>query len=187
MTRKPIAAGKSSFNLIDPELVFAALALRKGETAIDLGCGDGRYCLAMAAQIQPGGKVVGIDLWPEGLAALELAAEDRGLTNVTTLRTDVTRTIPLPDHVADLVLMATVLHDFVAEGTADGALREARRLLKSKGRLAVLEFRKIGGPPGPPLNIRLDAKELNALVGPFEFSVVKSLEVGPFCYLNLFV
>jgi len=150
MTRKPVAAGKSSFKLIDPEKVFDALALRSGETAIDLGCGDGRYAPAMAAQVNPGGKVFGIDLWAEGLVALNLAAEDRGLTNVVTLQNDVTRPIPLPDRTADLVLLATVLHDLVLEGAAAGALSEARRLVKPKGRLAVLEFRKITGPAGPP-------------------------------------
>ena len=59
----------------------------------------------------------------------------------------------------DVALMATVLHDLVEAGTAAGALAEVSRVIKAEGRLAIVEFHKIDGPPGPPRHIRLTRRK----------------------------
>jgi ubiquinone/menaquinone biosynthesis C-methylase UbiE len=158
----PIAAGTSSFDLVDRDLLFPALGVRAGETVLDLACGRGAYALALATLVGPTGRVVAVDLWQEGIDALRQQIAARGLTSVTALRANVAETLPLEPGSADLCLMATVLHDLVADGTAEGALAQARRAVRAGGRLAVVEFKKIDGPPGPPRAIRMDAAAVAA-------------------------
>ena len=43
---KPHGAGKSSFALVDPDLVFGEFRLGGGITFLDLGCGRGEYAIA---------------------------------------------------------------------------------------------------------------------------------------------
>jgi ubiquinone/menaquinone biosynthesis C-methylase UbiE len=48
---------------------------------------------------------------------------------------------------ADVCLIATALHDFVEDRIDQGVLTEIARVVKPSGILAVMEFKKIDGPP----------------------------------------
>jgi ubiquinone/menaquinone biosynthesis C-methylase UbiE len=183
----PKGAGKSSFELIEAEKLFQVLALKPWYTILDMGCGTGSYALAMAKIIGDGGRVYAADLWEEGIARLQERIERRGEKNVRPILADVSKTLPLPGDRMDLILMATVLHDLKEAGVQDGALTEARRLLKNHGVFAVVEFTKVPGPPGPPISIRLSPDEVTALVEPFGFTRTGLQEIGPYNYLMTFV
>jgi ubiquinone/menaquinone biosynthesis C-methylase UbiE len=184
---KPPGAGKSSFELIETEKLFHILALKPCYTVLDMGCGSGMYSLALAKIIGDGGRVHAVDLWAEGVERLRETIERRGLKNISPIVADVSKTLPLPGDSMDVILMATVLHDLKEAGVQDGALTEARRLLKSHGVFAVVEFTKVPGPPGPPISIRLSPDEVTALVEPFGFTRTGLQEIGPYNYLMTFV
>jgi ubiquinone/menaquinone biosynthesis C-methylase UbiE len=182
---KPPGAGKSSFDLIDPVALWAELDLPQGITFLDLGSGQGNYALAAAEIIGPGGVVYAVDLWEEGIAALKRRADEEGRGNLKALLAEAGK-IPLADVSVDMGFMATVLHDLVEAGTDAGALKELARVVKPGGRLAILEFEKIDGPPGPPRHIRLDADEVEKLVAPYGFSRQLTKKMGPYLYLITF-
>ncbi len=182
----PIAAGKSSFDRVDPARVFAELQLQPDTVLADLACGVGNYALAAATRIGVAGAIHAFDLWPEGIAALRASARERGLAQVRAEVADVSRQLPLPDDIADIVLLATVLHDLVEVGSGEGAVREAARLLRPGGRLAVIEFDKVDSQPGPPLAIRMSAPEVEALVVPCGFRRERLARVGETLYLLTF-
>ena len=186
MTEKPIAAGSSSFDLIDPAGFFAALELRGGIVLLDVGCGVGSYALAAAEKIGVKGTIYAVDLWEEGIATLSREIALRRIGNIHPLVADVSRKIPVADRSIDVCLMATVLHDLIADGTADGTLREVGRVLKPDGRLAVVEFDKVEGPPGPPRAIRLSPEELDAVLLPRGFRRHTTATVGPYNYLSVY-
>ena len=71
---KPTGAGKSSFDLIDIDTFFNELKLQRGISFLDVACGRGPYCLAAAEIIGEKGRIVGMDLWEEGIALLKSAA-----------------------------------------------------------------------------------------------------------------
>jgi ubiquinone/menaquinone biosynthesis C-methylase UbiE len=82
--------------------------------------------------------------------------------------------------------MATVLHDLVADNTDDGTLKEVARVLKPGGRLAVVEFKKIDGPPGPPIGIRLSPRQTEARLRPYGFTLTATHDIGAYHYVTLF-
>jgi len=84
-TPKPPGAGESSYDLIDPGTLWAALNLLRGVTFLDLGCGQGNYSLAAADLIGPAGVVYAVDLWEEGIAALQERAAREGRGNLKAL------------------------------------------------------------------------------------------------------
>ena len=83
--------------------------------------------------------------------------------------------------------MATVLHDLVEVKTQHGALKEIARVLKPGGVLAIIEFVKAEGPPGPPIDIRLTAEEVESIVSPYGFLKEYIKDVGPYNYLEGFI
>jgi len=183
---KPPGAGKSSFDLIEPARLLEQLPLQQGITFLDLGCGAGNYTLAVAEAIGKHGVVVALDLWPPGIEGLQERAAAAGRRNIRALLADISKLIPLGDHSVDVCLMATVLHDLAEFGMAEGALGEARRVLKPGGALAVVEFDKVEGPPGPPLRIRLAPEEVENLAAPYGFKKSRLARIGPYNYLLLF-
>ena len=82
--------------------------------------------------------------------------------------------------------MATVLHDLVQDNTDQGALKEIERTLKSDGKLAVVEFHKKAGPPGPPINIRLAPQVLESILLPFGLLLDKTVDIGEHLYLSIY-
>jgi ubiquinone/menaquinone biosynthesis C-methylase UbiE len=185
-SHKPPGAGKSSYDLIDPDALWAALNLPQGITFLDLGCGQGNYSLAAASRIGPSGLVYAVDLWEEGIAALRERAAREGRTNLKPLAAPAGQ-IPIESLSVDVGLIATVLHDLVEAGTAAGGLAEVTRVIKAEGRLAIVEFDKIDGPPGPPKHIRLDPAEVEALVAPYGFVRQQTVKIGPYNYLITFM
>jgi ubiquinone/menaquinone biosynthesis C-methylase UbiE len=131
------------------------------------------------------GMVYAADLWEEGLATLKEKARPAGLANIRTLLADVSQPLPLADASMDIVLLATVLHDLAEAGQAQGVLEEIARLVKPGGRLAVLEFKKMADPPGPPLHIRLSPEEVAALLRPHGFIPGEITDLSPHIYLEM--
>jgi ubiquinone/menaquinone biosynthesis C-methylase UbiE len=178
--------GKSSYDLIDAGTLWTELKLQPGMTFLDLGCGQGNYALAAAAHLGPDDVVYAVDLWAEGIAALKARAAGEGRGNLKAMVAPAGQ-IPLADASVEVGLMATVLHDLVEVHTAAGALIEMARVLKPGGLLAIVEFDKIDGPPGPPRHIRLDPEEVETLVAPYGFRRHKTVKVGPYNYLITFI
>jgi len=183
MTGTPIAAGKSSFDLVDKETVFSMLDLAPDTVMLDMGCGVGNYSLAAAEYIGEEGTIHAVDVWKDGVVVLDENAMARGLAQIDPLVVDVSTRIPLADATVDICLMATVLHDFIEDATAAGAMAEASRLLKPDGALVVIEFKKIPGPPGPPLDIRLSEAELDDYLAGFGYVRLAAADAGPQIYI----
>ncbi len=186
MTHKPVSAGKSSFDLIDFTVFMSALDLGDETVLLDMACGVGNYAIEIARQIKKTGTVHALDLWEAGIDKLRLKAGSLGLDNIEATVCDVSRKIPLDDGSVDICLMATVLHDLVEDGTDRETLAEIVRVLKPAGRLAVVEFKKMPGPPGPPEKVRLSPEVLAKMLEPLGFQSLKTIELGSTTYLSLF-
>ncbi|MCM2285568.1 MAG: methyltransferase domain-containing protein [Desulfobacula sp.] len=185
--KKPKGAGKSSFEFMDPDLLKAALPVGPGSVVLDLACGKGAYSLFLSGIVGNQGLVHAVDLWEEGIMLLEEEIETRNLTNIMTLVADAAKEIDIEDDSLDLCLMATVLHDFEEAGQTGAVLKTVKTLLRPGGCLAVVEFKKMEGPPGPPVQIRLSDQDTDRLVTPYGFKKGKTVDMGEYHYLTTFL
>jgi ubiquinone/menaquinone biosynthesis C-methylase UbiE len=186
MTVKPIAAGKSSFSLLDSSRLFSEIGLTKGITMLDVACGNGAYATVASSYVGTSGKIVAVDLWEDGIDALKKEIKARHIHNISPKVADVSRHIPMADGSVDLCLMAAVLHDLVQDNTDQGALKEVVRTLKPDGRLAVVEFIKKDGPPGPPKSIRMSPQDLKDILEPFGLLPAKTIDIGEHLYVSIY-
>jgi len=187
MEKQVPGTGKSSFDLIDARELFERLSLEKTSIFVDLGCGRGEYAVEAALRIGEKGAVYAIDLWEEGLVVLGTEAEFRGLPQLKVLAADICETLPLQDQSIDVCFAATVLHDLVREGCADRTLEEARRILRPRGILAIVEFKKFDGHPGPPIDVKLAPDQVEQIVAAHGFTRKEFTEIGPYNYLITFL
>jgi len=184
--KKPIAAGSSSIDLVDVDELFAALQLKEGETFLDVACGNGAYSLIASRYVGQSGQVYAVDLWEEGIKSLQARIRAQDIRNIHTSVADVSKRIPVVDKSVGLCLMATVLHDLIQDKTDAATLNEIKRVLKPEGILAIVEFKKIEGPPGPPIQIRLSPDDLERHLHPYSLNMTRTMNVGPFTYLAIF-
>lgn len=85
----------------------AALGLRPGDTAVDMGTGTGANLPFLREAVGPSGHIVGIDLSPRMLERARRRVDRRGWTNVTLVEGDVRD--PPVDRPVDGVLSAFVV------------------------------------------------------------------------------
>ena len=183
---KPTGAGKNSFGLIDTAKFFHELDLKKGTTFLDVASGWGAYSLAASDIVGNDGQVFAVDLWEEGISSLRKEADSKEIQNIATFVSDVAQNIPVEDDCVDVCLMATVLHDLVADKVEQQVMKEILRVIKSEGTLAIVEFYKKEGPPGPPKPVRLSPEEVDQMVSAYGFRQNRYTEIGPDNYLQIF-
>lgn len=183
---KPTGAGKNSFGLIDTVKFFQELDLKKGTTFLDVASGWGAYSLAASDIIGKDGQVYAVDLWEEGISSLRKEADSKGIQNLAAFVSDVAQNIPVEDDGVDVCLMATVLHDFVGDKVERQVMKEILRVMKPDGVLAIVEFYKKEGPPGPPKRVRLSPEEVVEILSAYGFKQNRYTEVGPDNYLQIY-
>lgn len=182
MSKKPVAAGKSSFDLINPSDFFSNITISPGAHVLDAACGAGRYSIEISKLLDDKGLIHAVDLWDEGIESLKDTIRGKGLSNINAAKADITKHIPLENESVDLCLMATILHDLSPE-EQDATLKEIARVLRPGGVLAVVEFKKINRGPGPPVHIRISEQEAEEKIKGYGFSRTHGAEIGEFNYL----
>lgn len=191
MERK-LQEGRHSFgghldSVLEPLRVLNEIGLTTGNTLLDVGCGEGRFSVPASKIVGVEGRVYALDASEERLAVLRGAIAGQSIANIEAFLGDVTERISVDDDSADVCLMANVFHELVEDGVIKGEMGEIRRVLKPDGVLAIVDFKKdVERPPGPPLSVRLDAREVENVVRQYGFERIRAVEVGPYHYLILF-
>lgn len=162
---------------LPPANLVKLLDVTGAETVVDFGAGTGMYSLPIADAL-PDGVLIAVDEQQVLLDRLR----DKLAAHPSAGRVDIVTTqggrAPLPDGIADRLLMINVLHHVYDEPEV---LAEVVRLLAPGGLLVDAEFARMDRPVGPPNDHVLALADVRAVLtglGLREVSVHLPGEIG---------
>ncbi len=133
----------------DPAKNIAALGVEEGMKAADFGAGSGAYTLELARAVGESGRVYAIEVQRDLLRRIRNDSHARGFdSHIEFIWGDVEERngSKIADGLLDFVLVSNLLFQLPDKRAA---LLEARRVLKSTGRLALVDWSDSYGGMGP--------------------------------------
>jgi predicted methyltransferase len=161
-----------------PDEVVAALKLRPGQTACDVGAGPGYFTLRLARAVGPTGRVYAVDVEPKILDALRERLAGSGLRNVTPVLALADDAL-LPPGACDVVLIVDTYHHFPQR---PDYLRRLARALKPGGKIVNVDYEKKPTPVGPAMDHRLSREDFLAEAKTAGLAVVEEPAFLPYQY-----
>ncbi len=173
-------------DFLQPERVIARLDIRPGMIVADFGAGSGHFTIPAARKVGENGKVYAIDIQEHAVNLIRSRANLEHLRNIETIWADLERPSGshLPDDAVDFVIVANIL--FQAEAKNE-LFKEARRVLRTGGRLAVLEWDETPFPAGPPMALRTPKAGIKRMAEEAGFELEKEFDAGSHHFGLLFI
>ena len=142
---------------------------RGDERVLDVGCGLGLFLIGAAKRLKTG-RAVGIDLWQaEDLSGNTPAgtlnnATIEGVADKVEVHTGDARKLPFDDASFNVVLSSMALHNIYNAGERQTAVREIARVLKSGGRVLIVDVRHTRQYAATLRDAGLDARCVQGIV-----------------------
>jgi ubiquinone/menaquinone biosynthesis C-methylase UbiE len=166
---------------MDPDAIIAQLDVNHGSVAVDFGCGPGYFSIPFAKAVGLGGHVYSLDILPQALETVIGRAKNSGVANITTKRVNLEKEngTKLESNFADWVILKDVLFQ---NDKKDIIIGEAYRILKTNGKVIVVEWNKKDSGVGPASELRTPQDVLEKMFSDQKFIIEKNIEAGDFHY-----
>jgi ubiquinone/menaquinone biosynthesis C-methylase UbiE len=165
-----------------PEQVMDALSIADGTTVADLGAGGGWFTVRLARRVGPQGVVYAEDIQEQMLESIDRRVKREGLRNVRMLL-GTSDDPKLPKGRLQAVLIVDVYHEVTQPVEF---LRNVRESLTPHGRLGIIEFKRDGGGPGPPIDERAEEANVVKYAEAAGFKLISRETFLPYQYLLIF-
>ncbi|HFA47640.1 MAG TPA: class I SAM-dependent methyltransferase [Bacteroidetes bacterium] len=115
------------------ELLLEHIPMRKGMQVLDIGCGTGFPLIELAQRLGPRSRLIGYDLWKEGLKRARWKAKQTGVNNVELINGSAAE-MPFENNRFDLIVSNLGINNF---DDPPAVMKECHRVLKGLGRICI--------------------------------------------------
>lgn len=155
--------GISSESFLNAKEILEALHLEGNETFLDAGCGDGHIAMEALNILNDNAQIYAIDNYEASIIDLQEEIREKNIKNMTALVSDISEHIKLEDELIDMCLLVNVFHGFKARNTTSEAISELKRITKTGGKIAIMDYKRIHAPHGPKYEVRSTIEELEEM------------------------
>ncbi|ADK15998.1 class I SAM-dependent methyltransferase [Clostridium ljungdahlii] len=154
-----------------PEETLKKFKIGDKGTLIDIGCGIGYFTIP-ASKIITNGNVIGVDIMTE---ILDIAREKAGDISNIEFKKSEEYSFPVEDSSIDYVFVCNVVHEIEDKVRF---FTEAKRVLKDKGYVYIIDWDKRDMKDGPPANERISKEEVRNLVETLDFTFLEEVNIN---------
>ncbi len=164
-----------------PEKVVTHFHLREGDSVGDFGAGSGYFVKALSRAVGASGKVYTFEIQKQLVEHVAAMARTEHLDNVEMLWCDIEMKdgCKLKEGVLDVAVLSNALFQFEDKSAA---LDEIRRLLRSGGKLFVLDWSESFGGMGPQTGDVVSEADAKTLVEQHGFHFERAFPAGEHHY-----
>jgi ubiquinone/menaquinone biosynthesis C-methylase UbiE len=138
-----------------PDQIMDKLLIAEGSVVADVGAGGGWFTMRLAGRVGPNGIVYAQDVQPQMIEAITRRITRAQLRNVRTVLG--TKYDPRLPQAIDAALFVDSYHELEQPVLM---LRKVAEVLKPGARIGIIEFKKDGWGPGPPMDERMDPEPI---------------------------
>jgi ubiquinone/menaquinone biosynthesis C-methylase UbiE len=181
---KKIAGGNE---LLNPEKILKEVGLGYGSKVGDLGCGRmGFFALQAGKLIGDNGQVYAVDIMKNVLASIESRAKLEGLNNIKPIwsNLEILGATKIPESTLDFALLINILFQSKKQKEI---ITEAVRLLKTGGKIVIIDWKTGNTPFGPVSQDRVPPDKVEEIALNLNLKKEKSFEAGPYHYGFIFI
>lgn len=160
--------------VMPPFKTLEILGFTDGMDLADIGCGVGYFSMPAAEIAADASKIYALDVSIEMLEDVEKRAIEAGVTNIRYIKVD-EYDLKLETQSVDFALLSNVLHEIEDKKMY---ISEIHRIIKDGGKLAIIEWEKIIGESGPPVEHRVSYEETAGLLSENGFENIMKLNIG---------
>jgi ubiquinone/menaquinone biosynthesis C-methylase UbiE len=164
---------------VSPLQIIESLALRKGDTVADFGCGSGAYVFASSKMVGDRGRVYAVDMHRDILEKINREADKMNIINIDTLLTDIEEKVQIESLSCDVVIISNILGEIK---NIDKVLEEVKRILKPDGYLLIIDWKEIDHPLSKKRYSVVPEEKITAILAKNNFSIKKHFPAGNFHY-----
>jgi ubiquinone/menaquinone biosynthesis C-methylase UbiE len=184
MPIKNIPGGNELLNARD--ILKNSLGLTFGARVADLGCGgNGFFTFQAADLVGEKGLVYAVDILKMVLKNIENRAKMWGVDNIKTVHSNLENfgATKINNDSLDFVLLVNILFQ---NKNPEKIIREATRMLRTAGKMLVIDWAEGRFPFGPKEETRITRERVSDLTLGAGLKKIKDIEVGRFHYGIIF-
>lgn len=168
--------------LFDIAGILNKIAIGERQRVAELGCGNfGFFAFPLARLVGRSGKVYAVDILKSSLGEIKSRAAKENLPQIIPIwsNLEIFKGTKIETDSLDAGLLINVLHQ--SEKRAD-IIREAARMIKTGGKLLIVEWNNNDAPIGPKPEKRLKLDSLKSAAAKLGFGVKEEFIAGPYHY-----
>ena len=160
--------------LLPQDETLIKLGLHEGDVMADIGCGIGYFTIPASKIVGDSGNIFAMDISSEMLQDVEIKIKSNDISNIEIILTE-ENDLKLEDNKITFAFISTVLHE---ADEKENFLKEIKRIISPKGKIAIVEWQKIISDFGPPIDHRLDKMDLIKVLDTVGFSNISTIDIG---------
>lgn len=168
--------------LFDISNILTKIEIEAEQNVADLGCGNfGYFVFPMAKIVGKNGKVYAVDILKDVLKNIKTRATEENLLQIKAIWSDleVYKATKIESESLDIATLVNVLSQ---SDKKNNIIKEAARVLKRGGKLAIIDWKKADTPLGPHVSKRLNKEELISFAHNNGLELHKEFIAGPYHY-----